>query len=207
MKINDAQHEKLKSLANSARGLFEGGDHREALDRLTVARERAEMTLGFTPGYIAWCQARCAETLGDMEGALNFIGEALTTDAFNLDFHQTFLAVTVALRYHLEDPKLDASDPSIPRIYAALTLAGETNVGCHIALARHHLKVGNKEDARALIEAVNLLAPTSVDAWRMRVNVARAFGDEPLALKCEEEATLRTNPTVPFAIVGRHAEA
>lgn len=167
--------------------------------RLTAVKERAA-ALGIHSAHLESRLAQALLDLGELEDAFAAISRAVVLDPVHPTLSGLFLRVVSALRDALDEASHDAESDAPPRLYAALSLAGETNARSHLALARHHLGNGRVADARALLEAVTLLEPARAEAWTLLAEVARAEGDVPRAEEFSARAAGIRDAATPFGI-------
>lgn len=179
--------------------LLDEREWEKARDAFTALRGRVAK-LGIDSAYVAWGLAVALDNLGELEMAFEAVGEAIALDPMNPAAHHSFDVVASRLRAALADPSRPPGDPSTPRIYALLQHAGEADVPSHLAMARHLAHAGEREAALRLLDAVTLLAPVSRDAWLQKAALARALGDEPLALQCDAQAAAVAGSRIPFAV-------
>lgn len=170
---------KLKADVREAKQLAENGQLAAARERFVGLRTRAE-ELGVGAGYLIWFQAELAAQLGDPMTALDLLAEASAVDPLNPSTQGSFNSVCARLRSELADPEKTAA------VYKKLAWAGETDLSCHLAMVRFLMAASKGAEALKLIEAVTLLAPASVEAWRLRLSLAAELGDGAAVEACEE---------------------
>lgn len=160
--------------------------------------ERQLRRFGLESGWLTWSMAVIHDMLGHLELAFDQIGKAVTMDPFNPTVQRShdIIAGKVRARLASADPK----DEVIPRLYRQLQQSGDVDVSCHLVMARHLAVTEQAVKAAALLEAVTLTAPASVDAWRARAVVARQLGKDQEAAECEAEAMARGSSLVPFGL-------
>jgi hypothetical protein len=195
----DFRMRSLVDEAHSAQQLLDQNQHAEARARFTSVRARAQK-LGLDSAYLAWGAAVCADLMGEPEVAFVMIQESVALDPFNPAGQGSFNAIAWRLRNALAEPGRAFDDPSTPRLYQLLLEAGEADVPCHVAMARHLAHAGKLGEAMSLLDAVTKLAPVSRDAWIAKGAVARAAGDEALATECAAQVAGLAATPVPFGI-------
>jgi hypothetical protein len=157
--------------------------------------------VGLDSAHLHWAFAIASDYSGDMEMAFEQITLAIGKDPLAPPFRHSFEVITGRIQAALADPERAADDPSTPRLYALLQRGGTADVSSHLAMARYHLAMGKPAEARALVDAVTLLHPTSREAWEAKATVARATGDASAAEQARlEGAALQEEPA--FAIPG-----
>lgn len=177
--------EKLRREVRELRELAENGQLEPARQRLLAVRERAER-IGAGAGYLVWFQAKLCAQLGDPMAALDLLAEASAIDPLNPSTQSSFNAVCGQLRSDLVDEEKNEAERSTAAVYEKLAWAGETDEACHLSMARCLKATGEGMKAMELLEAVTLLAPASVEAWRLRLSLARELGDAAAIAECEE---------------------
>lgn len=168
-------------------------------DRLLALRARAT-ALGIRSAHLDARLAQALLGLEALEEAFAAISRAIVLDPVHPSMGSLFMKIVNALRDRLDRASHDAADDAPPRLYDALSRAGETDARCHVALARHHLARGRTADARALLDAVTLLEPARADAWALLAEAARADGDGPRADELAARADALRDATTPFGI-------
>lgn len=207
MGINDGKPElvRIMSVVQESRALMDRGEAGEARRRLAEARKSAE-AIGIRSSCILCNLAVAADQLDEPEQAFILVSEAALLDPMDPQIETLFVRLAATARGVLADPTRKPDDASTPRLYELLSRAGETDVACHLALARFFLATEKPGDATKIVDALTLLAPASVDAWRFKAVVARARNDEALAQSCEKTAALKAQEPVPFGIPGVQGE-
>jgi tetratricopeptide (TPR) repeat protein len=186
-------------MGQRAQGLLDQSQYREARELFTEVRARAGK-LGLASAYLDWGIAVASDFMGEFEMAFDSIRESVAKDPFNPAAQHSFDIIAGHIRAALTEPGRAADDPSTPRLYRLLLAAGEADVSCHVAMARHLARAGQPAEAMRVLDAVTLLAPVSRDAWLQKAALARALGDEPLAGECEGQAAALATADVPFGI-------
>lgn len=196
----DVRVRKVLSASQRAQRHLDEGEFPEARDAFVAARAQVQQ-VGMPPsGYFAWGLCVALDNLGEHEMAMELAVEALNLDALCPSFQRSFEVVANNLRRSLSDPERRADDPSSPRIYQQLLDAGEADVPCHLAMARHLSNSGDHAGAMRLLDAVTLLAPISRDAWLAKEAAALAAGDAELAARCAAEAAAIGAAVLPFGV-------
>lgn len=199
MTFPDLRMRELQDRAARARTHYDEGRFVDAREGFLAARQLARR-LGVDSAYLATSLALSTEQCGDLETAFAIAGEAISLDPASPSTIQAFSGLSWQLRGRLVDPDRSADDPSTPRIYALLLGAGEADVGCHVAMARHHASAGRLGEAGAILDAVLKLAPVCRDAWLARAELARATRDDMEAAACEARAKGLSTTQVPFGL-------
>ncbi len=194
LRIRDAVWE-----AQRASRLLDDRQWAEARDAFGALRSRAAK-LGLDSAYLAWGLAVALDNLGETEMAFEAVSDAIRKDPMNPACHHSFDVIANRLRAALTDPSRAPDDPSTPRIYALLQHAGEADVPCHLAMARHLAHAGQHEAAMRLLDSVTLLSPVSRDAWLQKAALARTLGDEALGASCDAQAAAIAASDVPFGV-------
>lgn len=194
LRIRDAVWESQR-----AGRLLDERDWAGAREAFTALRARAAK-LGLDSSYLAWGLAVALDNLGEIEMAFETVSEAVQKDPMNPACHHSFDVIASRLRAALADPARALDDPSTPRLYALLQRAGEADIPSHLAMARHLAHAGKHAEAMRLLDAVVLLAPVSRDAWVQKASLARALGDEALAVSCDAQAAAIAASDVPFGV-------
>jgi tetratricopeptide (TPR) repeat protein len=197
----DLRMRQLTHDAERAQELLDQNQHREARDLFGEVRARAKR-LGLASAHLDWGFAVASDYLGETEMAFEGIREAVTKDPFNPMVQRSFDIIAGRLRAALADAARAPEDASTPRLYRLLLAAGEADVSCHVAMARHLAHAGDAREAMRLLDAVTLLAPASRDAWLQKAALARAAGDAALAAECDAQAAALATADVPFGIPG-----
>ncbi|MCM2332953.1 MAG: hypothetical protein NDI82_03290 [Anaeromyxobacteraceae bacterium] len=193
----DLRFRELLSLLTEAKnGLAEDGPG-PTLDRVVVLRERAA-ALGVRSPHVAWMEATALELLDRHEEAYRAAVEAARLDPLSVTIQEQFARLAWARRHALAEPSRDPLDESTPRLYALLQETGESDVPCHLAMARHLEATGLGAEAARLVEAVLLVAPASKEAWLERSRLARASGDGAIVARCTEALERIRARSVPF---------
>ena len=157
--------------------------------------------VGLDSAHLHWAFAIACDYSGEMEMAFEQITLAIGKDPLAPPFRHSFEVITGRIQAALADPERAADDPSTPRLYALLQRGGTADVASHLAMARYHLATRKPAEARALVDAVTLLYPTSREAWEAKAAVAKATGDASAAEQARlEAAALQEEPA--FAIPG-----
>jgi tetratricopeptide (TPR) repeat protein len=195
----DLRMRSIVSGAQRAQEHLDRGEHREARDAFTEVRARA-CKLGLDSAYLSWGVAVTSDYLGELDVAFTTISESIAKDPLNPAAQRSFDIIAGHIRESLANPSRSPDDPSTPRLYRLLLEAGEADVACHLAMARHLAHAGEPEAAMRVVDAVTLLAPASRDAWVQKAALARAAGDEALARECESQAAALATTSVPFGI-------
>jgi tetratricopeptide (TPR) repeat protein len=185
--------------AGRAQELLDRGEYRESRDLFTQVRARAGK-LGLDSAYLAWGIAVTSDYLGDLDVAFTTISESIAKDPLNPAAQNSFGVIANHIRAALADPQRAPDDPNTPRLYQLLLEAGEADVPSHLAIARHLAHAGKGAEALRVLDAVTLLAPSSLDAWRQRAGLARSLGQDDVALECEAQAAALATAQVPFGI-------
>jgi tetratricopeptide (TPR) repeat protein len=185
--------------AQRAQQLLDQNSYQEAKELFGSVRARARK-LGVDSSYLAWGLAVVHDFLGELEVAFEAIGEAVTHDPMNVAVHRSFDLIAGRLRAALAEAKRAPDDPSTPQLYALLQGAGEADVPCHLAMARHLAHAGKHAEAMRVLDAITLLSPVSKDAWEAKAGLARVMGDPTLAATCDAEAAAVAAAQVPFGV-------
>ena len=204
----DIRMRSIVAGAQRAQEHLDRGEHQEARDAFVEVRARA-CKLGLDSAYLAWGVAVASDYLKELDVAFTTIWESIAKDPLNPAAQHSFDIIAGHIREALADASRAPDDPSTPRLYHLLLEAGEADVACHLAMARHLAHAGDREAAARIVEAVTLLAPASRDAWLQKAALAQAAGDEALARECEAQAAALATSQVPFGIppAGRTASA
>jgi predicted Zn-dependent protease len=176
---------------------MEAGDYESARGNLKALRGRLAK-VALTSPWVEWALAVAQDMTGDGVAAFQQIQQALEVDPLNGAHHKSYEIITNKLKQGLMSAKDD--DTSIARTYALLRDAGECDVPCHLAWARHLMHGKRFAEANTVLRAVTLTAPASLDAWRLRSRLARLQGDEAQAAACEAEVHARNAETVAFSL-------
>lgn len=198
----DLRFRELNQQSAHAHKLIADERFDEARELLLPLRVKA-VALGVPCGTIDWNLAMALDCLGDLERAFEHIVSAVRQDPLHGGFQNSFDAISNRMRAALADPTRESADPSTPRLYDLLNSAGESDVPCHLAMAKYHAATGREGDALKLLDAVTLLSPVSRDAWAQKALLAKAMGDELLWATCEAQAEGIARADVPFGIPGR----
>jgi tetratricopeptide (TPR) repeat protein len=190
--------------AQRAQQLLDSNEYAQARELFTAVRTRAAK-LGLDSAYLAWGIAVTSDYLGELEVAFNTICESVAKDPLNPASQHSFEVVAGHIRTTLADPARAPDDPSTPRLYQLLLGAGEADVACHVAMARHLAHEGKTAEAMQLLDAVTLLAPVSRDAWLQKAALARTLGQDEVAAECEGQAAALATAQVPFGIPATRA--
>ena len=174
----------------------DAGDLDAATHELAKARADAAR-LGIASAYLLYAQADLALARGEPEEALAAACEAALLEPMHPAIQEQFVKSCQAVRERL----LEVEDPiDVRRLHALLSRLGETDVSCHVALARALHAAGAVSDATALVEALVLLAPSSADVWRTQAVFAEARGDLEAAARGRAEASCRNDGSQPYGI-------
>jgi len=195
----DIRFREVLSLFTEARDGFEKDGPERTLDRVEVLRRRAA-ALGIRSAHVSWMAATMLEMLGRHEQAYREILDAVREDPFCPSYQDKFTSLAWELRNALAAPERAVDDPSTPRLYELLQATGESDVPCHLAMARHLAAAGRREEAARLLEAVLVVAPVSKDAWLERASLARDSGNEERATACQAEAERIGERGTPFDV-------
>lgn len=178
----------------AARELLSSQRYRAARRLLIAVRARGE-ALGIRSVSLLCNLGEAAAELGESEAAFDLVSEAAILDPLDPEVQTAFNRVCGGLRAMLAGKVLGAAgDEATARIYAKLSRAGETDVPCHLAMARHIHATGHTTEALKLVDSVCLLSPTSLGAWRLKRELARATGDTALLATCEESLASLAEP-------------
>ena len=156
--------------------------------------------LGLQSGYLSWCLAVAHDLQGELDMAFTHINDAMAQDPLHLSYHRSFDIICNHIREALCSPSRALDDASTPRLYELLQSAGEADVPCHLAMAKHLAATGRPADAMRILDALTLLAPISRDVWVEKGLIARAMGDVDEAVRCESEAAAISNAKIPYGI-------
>lgn len=187
----------IHELVHRANSAGRSGDHVAAAELFRQAAARCD-AYGLQSAWLRWALAAALDNQGETEMALIEIQAALQLDPGSPDTHRSFGIIARRLQRELHE--LEVSDPNVPRVYGLLRDAGALDVDAHLFMARHHAAVGQVAEARALVEALCLLAPSSREVWLERARLARQAGELAAAAEFEAEAQARNHPDIPFAI-------
>jgi hypothetical protein len=201
MKKSDPRLQSLIAMTRGAMDALSEGNH-EAAQGLLDKLDASAAALGITSAFLSQAKAMAARGAGATELAFEHIQTAVQFDCLDPSLQGHYEGITWMLRSVLADASLPPNAQQVERIYKALSRAGEADVPCHLTFARAHLFHDRLAEAAALVSAVNVLSPASVDAWRLRAVIARMQGDEAKASECEREAQLRADAAIPFAMPG-----
>ncbi len=206
IRFDDARATQLNEEVEAARRMMDDGRLVEARAKFAALRLRSE-TLGFTSPYLLWCQTWVADQEGDLESAFDFACEAIRLDPFNGPNRTAFDQQSWKLRNVLTQPARQVDDPSTPRIYAKLTNAGETDVGCHLAQARFLVAQHEVERAMELVMAVTLVAPIAIDALELMIDLCELSENSGLEAEYRAKLAEQRGRPVPFGIDSPQATA
>lgn len=190
---------KLLADMRAAVDLLSRQQYAEAKKCLIDVRGRAD-ALGIRSVSLLCNLAEANAELGEIEAAFRFVSEAAALDPLDPAVQTAFNKVCNGLRALLTERETNAAAEATARIYATLSKAGETDVPCHLAMARHLHVTGHTPEALKLLKAVSLVAPASLDTWKLMAEFARALGDTILAAACEEKLASRVAQPPPFGI-------
>ena len=199
MTATRAQVQDLNRKMKEAHDLGDREAWAEARDAFRAVIKEAE-ALGIQSAF-AWMRLSTVHLeLNEVEEAFAAISRCLLLDLVLPGSSSAFNSAVAAMRDLLERRSDNAADDAPPRLYAALSRIGETDPRCHVALARHHLRDGRLEEARALLEATTLLEPAGADAWTLLADVAKRHGDEAKAKELQARALALKEAGTPFGI-------
>lgn len=189
----DPRMRALIDKSQQAHALMEDGQHAEAVPLLREVLAEARRLRVPSP----WAQWACAVALdlsGDAFGAYMQVQNTVLEDLLNESHGRTYDIIANRLRRRV----LEATDdePQLPRWFEALQRAGDADVDCCLRWARFLGSHGREVEAKALVDAVVLLAPASMNALQLGAALARKAGDEGRAELLEDQA---------LALVGRPA--
>lgn len=201
----DLRMRQLMWEARKAQKHVDEGEHHEGRDAFLSLRARARK-LGIESAYLCWGLAVAYDNLGELEMAFHEITAAVNLDPLNGSFTHSFEVIAQRIRAALADEERSLDDPSTPKLYDLLVAAGEADVPCHLAMARHRAHAGAHLEAMKLLDAVTLLSPVSRDAWLLKAAVSRAMGDLEAANHFEAEASAISAAPIPFGIPARVGE-
>ena len=182
-----------------AQKCLDDGEYEQARDLFLELRARARK-LGAESAHVHWALAVAYDNLGELEMAFTAISAAVNLDPLEPAGHRSFDIITGHMRAALADENRAPDDPSTSKIYELLVGAGEADVPCHLAMARHLAHTGKRDEAMKMLDAVTLLAPVSRDAWLQKASLARAMGNMELAMQCEAESAAISTADIPFVV-------
>ena len=128
------------------------------------------------------------DDLGDEEGAFREFVRAIALDPLCLHQREQLRDCARRLRSRLAWHARQGNGADVARIHSLLSEAGEADVQCHLALARHHVSGDRLVAARELVEAVTRLFPGHTEGWLLLAEIARAEGALDVALRAEIRA-------------------
>jgi tetratricopeptide (TPR) repeat protein len=195
---------ELRRAAAQFQPLFETQSWSVLVDRAWSLRARCEKS-GVQSTYVLWCEAVALSQLGRLEEALAAVSRAAVLDPFDPRVQQSFADVCGALREKLCAEEADLATDRVPRVYRLLADIGETDVECHLTLARYHLVHGAVPEAAALLDALRLLAPTRRAVWELRGECARRRGEPEVVQACEDALRGLQEVFIPYGIPGAGA--
>lgn len=193
----DVRMRALHALAANAQGAYENQAFKEAQAQYRELLRQLE-ALGLESAWAHWGLAISSDNLQELDVALNSIREALTMDPMCGTYQKSFDIIVRRVREHLLTAP--AADASVPKLYRLLQQSGDVDVASHLAMARHYAVTQRVPQAEALLEALTLTAPCSIDLLRERARLARVKGDLAAAAGFEAEAQARAFTDVPFGI-------
>ena len=184
--------------------LEEEGRWAEARAEFVQVRAAARKA-GIPHGMVSWRLAVCADNLGEVEAALEYVVEALEADPLSGPFRHSFEVICRRIRETLAGEDWDVADPDTARLYDLLVRERETDDASHLVMARHLLAVGEPARAKRIVEALVTLSPRRAEAWALLATIARGEGDEEGARTAEIEAAACNDAgsTPVFGIPGR----
>jgi tetratricopeptide (TPR) repeat protein len=185
--------------AHRAQERMDRSEYRESRDLFPQVRARAGK-LGLDSAYLAWGIAVTSDYLGELDVAFTTISESIGKDPLNPATQNSFNVIGNHIRSALADPTRAPDDPSTPRLYGLLFEAGEADVPSHLAIARYLAHAGKGGEAMRVLDAVTLLAPSSLDAWKQKAALAHLLGQGDVAVECEAQAAALATAQVPFGI-------
>lgn len=142
--------------------------------------------LGIDSAYLHFRLSACLAAADDAEGAFRAACRGTMLDPAHPLLPQTFVEAR-RLMVELLEAESQRPESEVPRrVYAALAAAGETDMACHLALARHAVARGALGEAGTLLEALVLLEPTHRPALKLLAEVRRKAGDEASAAALDE---------------------
>lgn len=195
----DLRMKPLVELAELAGRQWSDHEYDEAL--ASFRRLEGELArLGLQSGWVQWGIATCFDAKGDLLMAFDLIQKAFDADPLNPSTQRSFDLIAGRLREALL--RSPAADAAVARMYGLLQQAGESDVPCHLAMARHLASTGRLEEAARLAEAVTLTSPASRDAWLLRAELAAQRGQPLEAVAHQAEALLRERAEVPRGVPG-----
>lgn len=199
MKATRQQVKELHKRMEVAHNHAEKEEWGPARDGFISVIEDAEK-LGFESVYAYARLSGVFLALDEVEAAFAAVGRAAVLDPVNPGLSAPFCQACDAMRDELVRCSEDASDDTTPRLYAQLAEVGETDLRCHLAMARHHLHANRLGEARALLEATTLLEPARPEAWALLAEVARKSGDDEKAKELAARAKELEEVATPFGI-------
>lgn len=188
---------KLQRDLRRAQELVDGRELDEARQLLSAVRAAAR-ELGLRSAHLHWMLAAACDYAGEYGMAVECIEEALNIDPLSLPALRSFDIIAGHLRAALcdEERALDAQDT--PALYGLLLEMGETDLPCHLAMARHEAQVGKDAEAQRRVEATLTLFPYSAEAWTLKAQLAAKAGDEEGRQRAlVEAAALGAEPAFP----------
>lgn len=158
---------------------------------------------GMESAYLRFVLAQALDHHGEVEMAFDEIKKAMKLDPLALPIRHAFQDLASKIRASLAHPNRAADDPEVPRLYTVLLEAGEADLPAHLAMVRFELTTGKLAEARARVEAVTRLFPADREAWALLAQVARAQGENDVAVKADTEAATAVALDPLFGVVGQ----
>jgi predicted Zn-dependent protease len=145
---------------------------------LTEVEVRAAQA-GIESQHLLWVRSVLNDYQGKHETALDTVNAAIAKDPLCPVYRSSLAIIIERIRTGLANKTVDSR--SVPRLWDALTRAGEADDTTHLALAQHQVACGKLEDALRTLDALTTLAPTNVTAWNLKVHVASQLDRRELA--------------------------
>lgn len=187
--------------------IMERNEFEDARERL-LALKASCAAKGVRSAHVLWHLAIACDYLGDGEMAYENIREALDLDPISIPFWKSYRIIVERMQTTLTDDSRPADDPLRPRLYNLLVTANEVTLPCHVAIARYHRATGKVDEAVRMLEALTLLHPAYLPAWRELARAAEAAGRQELVDRAETQAILLGADTErPFTPLLARAEA
>jgi tetratricopeptide (TPR) repeat protein len=176
--VSRSRGEAIRAKLRRAAAVSRDGDHEQAL---AIATEvQADLSAhGVESPHALWACAVFADYSGRFVDALDYINRALRADPAMVTGEHSLNLIANRARQALVDGDLGAEEGI--RLYNALAAHALADDSCRVAFARFLLASGDQGEALRVAQAVALLNPLMMDAWRIVQAAAQALGDEHLA--------------------------